>query len=85
MKERTVFCSVLSLLSVKKGKIFAIRVRKTTVRVEIKTNIKKFDNIFPKDTPFERGLLRERRKSVKLNGKKRKRKKFFAKKKFFGR
>ncbi len=85
MKERTVFCSVLSLLSVKKGKIFAIRVRKTTVRVEIKTNIKKFDNIFPKDTPFERELLCERRKSVKLNGKKRKREKFFAKNKIFGR
>lgn len=84
MKERTVFCSVLSLLSVKKGKIFAIRVRKTTVRVEIKTNIKKFDNIFPKDTPFERGLLCERRKSVKLNGKKRKREKFFAKNKISG-
>lgn len=68
-KNGRLFCSVLSLLSVKKGKFFAIRVRKTTVRVEIKTNVKKFDNIFPKDTPFERGLLRERRKSVKLNGK----------------
>lgn len=84
MKERTVFCSVLSLLSVKKGKIFAIRVRKTTVRVEIKTNIKKFDNIFPKDTPFERGLLRERRKSVKLNGKSENAKNFSRKIKFSG-
>ena len=46
---------------------------------------KKFDNIFPKDTPFERGLLRERRKSVKLNGKSENAKNFLRKNIIFGR